>query len=174
MTYTPTPGTIPHKVIAHLKTLGPDIELSTIEIADALDIDKTLLAASLAPARQKGAVRSRIGTNRVAYWCLGDGTPLPRAEDYEPDKPLRTAPAPTPAVTSIAPHWLGALPPDLAAVMAPEKRVNTEAVRIPAPLTSAIHCDGRVVLRKAGATLEATPDEARQLYAHMHRFFRAD
>lgn len=101
MTYTPTPGTIPHKVITHLKTLGPDIELSTIEIADALDIDKTLLAASLAPARQKGAVRSRIGTNRVAYWCLGDGTPLPRAEDYEPDKPLRTAPPPsTPSPTS--------------------------------------------------------------------------
>lgn len=93
--YIPQPGTIPHKVIEHLKALPAGTEMSTAVLADVIGQPRNSMAACLNSPRNNGALKSRRAENGVFFWSLGDGNPLPPPEDHEPDEPLRR---PAPAV----------------------------------------------------------------------------
>lgn len=91
--YVPQPGTIPHKVVEHLKTQPPGTELSTSELAELIGQPRNSMAACLNSPRNHGALKSRKLDTGVFVWSLGDGTPPPKPDDYVPDEPLhRKAP----------------------------------------------------------------------------------
>lgn len=90
MAYETQPGTIPHRAVEHLKTLAAGTELSTAELAEALDVEPGTLIPCLAAPRKHGVLTIRkVEGERSMRWRLGDGTPEPLPPDYEPDQPLR-------------------------------------------------------------------------------------
>jgi hypothetical protein len=96
--YVPQPGTIPHRVISHLKTMPPGTELSSAVLADAISQPRGIIASCLNAPRKHGALSSRM-KNGLMVWRLGNGVPEPMPPDYEPDEPLVTKSAgkPNPA-----------------------------------------------------------------------------
>lgn len=100
MTYQPQPGTIPHRVIAWLKAMekaqpGKRVEVSSADLAEAMGVaDSRDIHYYLRRARDAGAVVTkgsiRMG-HHVVLWSLGDGTPVPKPHDYEPDRPLHAS-----------------------------------------------------------------------------------
>lgn len=103
MSYKPTPGTIPHRVIEHLKTLPPGTELSTAVLADFVGQPKSSMASCLSLPRDHGALKSRKHPAGYMMWSLGDSTPAPKPDDY--DKTLESKQVVVPAVSpSYAPN----------------------------------------------------------------------
>jgi hypothetical protein len=90
MSYTPQPGTVAAKALAHLQALEAGSELSTAVLSEAVDCDPAGLPAFLLPAVNAGLVRRRRrdGFGRMLWWRLGNGEdPLPHrnvAPDVKP------------------------------------------------------------------------------------------
>jgi hypothetical protein len=90
MTYQTQPGTLPHRAVAFFKTKPEGFELSTVELADALDFDQLALVPCLINPRKHGVLRARVKPgSKSLLWSLGDGTPEAKPHDYEPDPPMR-------------------------------------------------------------------------------------
>lgn len=72
MSYVPRPGTVPARVIEHLRSLPPGTELTTKQLADAVETDgvaaylQVVAAHGLLVRRKEGA-----GPTCPAYWRLG-------------------------------------------------------------------------------------------------------
>lgn len=97
--YIPQPGTIPFRVIEHLKTLPKGSEISTPDLCEALDLDLTgPFRAYMEGALRNGALKSTVkprGSRNVAHWSLGDGVPMPQPEpEEEALEPLAETPKP--------------------------------------------------------------------------------
>jgi len=92
--YQTQPGTIPHRAIAHLQTLGDGAKLSTAELAEAIGAQTNGFPTCMRPARDAGMVVCSLkpGNRNILYWSLGTGVPLPKPDDYELDQPLEPAP----------------------------------------------------------------------------------
>lgn len=162
--YIPQPGTIPHRAIEHLRTLGPGAQLSTAALANDLDQPTESLTASLAVPRKRGALRAEKGANgRSMMWSLGDGTPEQPPHDYEDDRPLKTrASAPVAKWQSsvfdvVAPP---AAPPDPADHSASEPEPSTRG-----RFRYAYHSDGTLLVVKGTASIHLGAIEARELFA---------
>lgn len=98
MPYETQPGTIPHRVVEHIKMLGAGAEVSGPELADKLDLDPNGLTPCLEAPCRRGALRRRKAPSRssarmVWWYSLGDGSPEIGPADNELDKPLNS-PAP--------------------------------------------------------------------------------
>jgi hypothetical protein len=89
--YVPQPGTFPARAIEHLRGLPPGAELSSAELADALDFDRYAVVPCLLTPKKHGVIKSRK-ENGIHRWSLGDGIPEPLPEDHEPDEPLHDTP----------------------------------------------------------------------------------
>ena len=77
--YTPKPGTIPARVIAHLETLPPGTFVSTAVLGKLLDIPLLSLSTTLEVLLLQGVVverRSKVGS-RPVEWALCDCKLLP-------------------------------------------------------------------------------------------------
>jgi hypothetical protein len=94
MTYTPQPGTIPHRAIAFLEKQPPGTDLAAAVICEDLGVDTNSFSVRMKLAREAGLVRTRK-EGRLLFWGLGDGTPdlQPRDQDEREEAP---APAATP------------------------------------------------------------------------------
>jgi len=97
MTYTPQPGTIPYRVIEYLKIQPRGLEFSSAALAEAIGHDGAGLRSCLAIPLEHGALKADkrvppLGGKATLFWSLGDGTPLPKPDDYEPDQPLSKPP----------------------------------------------------------------------------------
>lgn len=88
--YEPMRGTIPFRVIEHLRGLPAGTEISSVELEETLDISRGSLGPLLAAPRKHGLLRSRNKPDnmRLLFWSLGDGTPDPMLPDHEEDEPL--------------------------------------------------------------------------------------
>lgn len=90
MTYESQPGTIPHRVLAYMRS-KPEIKRHrTAEMCEALDIDPAIFAASMAQARKGGAVTAQEpepGEGRGFWWILGDGKG--HAPEHDEDAPMQ-------------------------------------------------------------------------------------
>lgn len=85
--YAPTPGSVSHRVIEHLRTLGPGAEMPTAQLAICANFDSKQAAAFLAAALKAGALaRRKEPKGRQMLWRVGNGEPLP------PGDPIETAP----------------------------------------------------------------------------------
>ena len=73
MTYETQPGTIPHRVVLHLRAY-PDREFSTAELGEYIGEESTVIAAFMKAARSNGLVKATTrGDSRMLWWSLGDG-----------------------------------------------------------------------------------------------------
>lgn len=138
MSYTPQPGTFPARVIDYLRSLPAGAERSSVELADELDQDRTVVVNLLTYPRKHGALRARRQGN-LMFWSLGDGTPEALPHDYEPDEPLSSA----------------ARQPSMAA--APTAAVTPKAFR------AGLWSDGTLQIERDGDLMLLTRDEAQQL-----------
>lgn len=144
MAYESTPGTIPHRVIQHLKAMAEGSEASTTELAIALGWDDARgLKSWLVPAVEGGALAVRVGGARQSFYRLGDGK-----DRYQRDGEPQVAHVSATAVHSIFAY---------------------ADQRDAAPFSTAVSSDGRLILQRHGRVIaELTPDEAR-----VHREFLA-
>lgn len=90
--YSPQPGTIPHRVIEHLKTLPPGTELASAVLAEIIGQETRQMAACLVYPRKHGVLVMRQHEDGNHVWSLGNGMPTPPPEDNEPDEPLHPVP----------------------------------------------------------------------------------
>lgn len=106
MNYTPQPGTLAHRIVEHLRAQPPGTTMTSVQLAEALDVDdSTYIIASLVAAVKHGVVHKdwQADNKRLLLWSLGDGTPQPKPDDHEPDEPLNTAPMVIPKFASLWP-----------------------------------------------------------------------
>ncbi len=73
-TYKPQPGTLPAKVLGHLKALPAGARLSTDELAHRVDTDKSSLVQAMKTARAAGAVQA-VRDAGLLWWSIGTGKP---------------------------------------------------------------------------------------------------
>lgn len=92
MAYDPPPGTIPAKIIAHLRSLPAGTKLRHAELVESLGLElgpNSSLHNYLVAAIKHGALvqeRDQDDLRRVV-WSLGDGVPLPAQKDDDHDLP---------------------------------------------------------------------------------------
>lgn len=83
-TYTPKPGSVPDRAIAHLRTLPPGTELTTDQLATVAGFERKNATAFLDPALRGGALARRKSDpsswRSQDLWRLGAGTPQPQRE----------------------------------------------------------------------------------------------
>lgn len=99
MTYTPQPGTVPHRAIAYLKALPEGIRPSTVELAEALSVDPAVVTATMPPALRVGKVERFpfvTAAGRASYrWAAGSSDAAPAAPAEVDDDPPRRELVPT-------------------------------------------------------------------------------
>lgn len=87
--YRPQPGTIPHRVIEHLRSLPPGTWLSVAQINEAIGQPcDTRLASAMSRAKFAGLVVQRRAKGRQYHeFSIGDGRPMaqPGADEDEGD-----------------------------------------------------------------------------------------
>jgi hypothetical protein len=83
--YTPQPGTIPHRAIAHLQSLDKGAELATAVLCEEIGAQPNGFHACMLPAQRQGLVKT-VKKLRISYWSLGDGRPVVHAPDLEPEE----------------------------------------------------------------------------------------
>lgn len=93
MTYVLQPGTIAHLSWKYLRTLAPDVEISTAELATAIGQPSSAMVPSTQSARNHGLIRARYreDNKRHLWWSIGDGVPpeKPAVDDgEEEDRPM--------------------------------------------------------------------------------------
>lgn len=176
MIYTPQPGTIPARVLAHLQTLPAGAELASAPLGEAIGTNTTPdFGPLLAAAVMHGAIVKRMD-GRLAYWSLGTGVPL--AADPDDAKPARrtvsaapstpAGPAPGPAQGQAAarPKPTRTLPVRAAAgraALVPTPAVAKAVAAQPGALRVGVWSDGQVQIELSGQTMLLPHPEARQL-----------
>ena len=169
MSYTPQPGTIPHRVIEFLKQQPPGMEFSTYALADAIGHAGASLSMYLSTALEHGALKSEkrvppLGGQKTSFWSLGDGTPLPKPVDYEPDEPLPQRNPSKPAAAALAP---AAQPSAADTVVKRKEPAKPSKVQAVATLNRAVFgwfSDGCLVIRQQGAAdLQLSQEETDDL-----------
>jgi hypothetical protein len=166
MAYETQPGTIPHRAVEHLKTLGPGVEVSSAELAALIDVEPTVLVNTLRAAAHHGVVRRResltAGGKKSLYWKLGDGKPEPLPHDFEPDTPLRkvtVAAAPSgPSVAAPVPIATRAPSPAPAPISVREyvEKIGPEQAATARPFDAWLSAHDALVLQ--GITLDEDGD----------------
>jgi len=103
MTYTTTPGTLPHRAIAYMQTKPRGTEIGTAVLADALDYDANGFSSALNLAVKAGLMKCRIqnGARRMAYWSLGDGVPLVEPTYPEDEEVIWLEPKPLTGIPDV-------------------------------------------------------------------------
>lgn len=145
MTYTTTPGTIPHRAVAYMQRQPRGTQISTIELCEALDISSASFASVMVGAVKAGLMKTevRIEGRRVTYWSLGDGVPLAISNDPDDvdDWPAPRAPIGIPKVQSSAFLPIG----------------------VHKPFRVGEYDDGSMVIESDGGTMHLVPEHAQQL-----------
>ena len=170
MSYEPVRGTVPFRVIEHLKTLPPGEWISTAVLGHALDVLPQGLPTTLATAVRHGAIRREKRRDGVPgwQWQIGDGTPPPTDDDS--DKPLRTtAPAPKPDPAMASPFTMAAAMDPAPAPKQPWPDPQTYTVTTPPASQSkptarfGMFSDGTMTIGKGDDRIHLNPEEADEL-----------
>lgn len=142
MSYEPLPGTIPSRALHWLRMQPVGTEVSTAVLADAVGADPTSLSPSLVPALNHGLVkrRKRADHPRNFWWSLGDGIPLEKPTDDEPQER----------------HAL-AKP---AAALAPAVRTTVPAPGVSLRFYAGVTLDRRLLIEHGGQRIELDAEQA--------------
>lgn len=156
MSYAPLPGTAPARAIAYLQTLPPGKEVSTAELAEAIDYDKGSMASTMTLAKYHGLVVGRRPKG-VLYtmWSSGTGVPLagPADADDEPLGYAQLAPQ-DPAAVRISVFDTGRI----------------AAAPTPRPVRFALWSDGALQIERDGQdNVLLPPEETKAMFAYLDR-----
>ncbi|NVO06459.1 MAG: hypothetical protein HXX19_11260 [Rhodoferax sp.] len=91
MSYTPQPGTLQYRVITWLKLQPIGSEFPSAVIAEELGVEPSAIPSAMGYPVMHGLL-SRRKEGGLVMWSLGNSTPQPKPEDYEPDVPLDQLP----------------------------------------------------------------------------------
>lgn len=176
MSFVLTPGTIPHRVIEHLKTLTAGGAMSTVELEEAIGQPRGTLIPAMTIARLRGLVLTDRGTGGRApmHWFLPKGDPVPIGGVDVDDELL-----PVQQRTVVAWPGLAQLQTDVASPpgAAPKSRPGPAAKepKSAGELRIALWCDGTLQLRRGGQdVLTLSKGETRQLVAYLERLAVAE
>lgn len=178
--YTPHPGTIAARALAHLQAQPPGTELASAVLADALDIDSASVIPCLAAAISHGVLANtkRMG---LLYWRLGTGQPV-TLQDRDADAPIqRTIPAtaaPKPKALQ-APQPAPAPPGPTAPRRTTPKPASTAvAIAIAQPIRTtlrlAVWSDGSLAIERGSEHMHFTVDESRQIVRYLERMAESE
>lgn len=147
--YTPTPGTVSFKVIAHLQTMEPGAEISNREICNLMGTPINGTSTLLGPAVRASYLTKRMvevhGQPGKVHWRLG-----PKSKGYVPPADSTPVPADEQQVMS------------LSANAAPSIFAYA-AQRGAAPFSAALSTDGRLSIERHGRLLLELNNEERAL-----------
>jgi hypothetical protein len=173
--YTTQPGTVPHRVIEHLKAQPPGTELSTAELAEAVGQPAGSMNGFLSSPRNHGALHAEK-KHGLLFWSLGDGAPLAPPADREPDEPLRPVPkTPKKTASLFDVRQPRDIKPSKAAAPVIEPGIPIPIVRIvpavpqPAPTPAAdrakfgAYSDGTFCIQRGTDTIWLSASEAKEL-----------
>lgn len=167
MTHTTQPGTLPHRVVAHLRTLPPGTKVPTPVLAEALGCDAPSLSMLLETPRKHGVLAAERATTqgRPLLWSLGDGNPAGPAGDDE--QPPRTVSAAAPAEVPRVPLF-----PGVAETKAPATETKAPERETPAAMRGtrvAVWSSGELAIETADETFVFDKDVAREVIAFLKR-----
>lgn len=161
------PRGIPKAVIDHLRTLPRGTKVPSAELAEMVGVTPPGEIHSLLDyAVRKGAiVKLRDPADkRRQLWMLGDGKPLERSADAEPDEPDE----PRQRVLSPS-EWMRRPPasaepsPEAAPTERPTRGTRRPALRL------ALFSDGELVIERGAERVSFTEPETRQICAYLDR-----
>jgi len=171
MTYTPQPGTIAARVVDHLRTLGPGVELTSQVLLESIGqpSDWHGLGTSLGPAIDHGLIVKRVEGRRAFWRIAGDGgfpgVDIDRAhapledhtgiDDTEPNSRPRVA---TAAETVLRVRQVAATPQQV------EPSDDTEATD---GCEFALTNSGRLLIGTGDQQIALTKDQADQLMQYL-------
>lgn len=185
MTYTTQPGTLPHRVVEHLRSLPPGAKVSTPDLVVLLDADPSCLAASLASPRKHGLLVAEQAKTmgRPMLWSLGTGAAQPAVADADP--PVRSVKRaevaevprvplfPTVAVAKPAPAETKAAPRATEAPQAETKATKSETPAAAEPakvaVRAAVWSSGELAIETADETFVFDKTVAREVIAFLKR-----
>jgi hypothetical protein len=176
--YQPQPGSVAARALAHLASLGDGAEVSTSQLAEALNCSSGILSACLATAIKYGVVKSRRnpgtrlqlfslmraapGADLMAAWTTAPAASSevidPVDEEEMADAVAACVPAEPPAAPMPGPTVEHPPSPGPVEMFQPE----------PPAFLCAIWSDGRLELQRNGqALLLLTADETRTLVEYI-------
>jgi hypothetical protein len=190
VSYTPTPGTIPHRAAEILRALPSKSRgLSAAQLAEALGQPGMNVAGFLAVPRQHGFFKAEK-IEGLLFWSMGDGVSLKPAEADDEPPVQRIVPANTkrgrmlPIVNASPPP-----PPPNAAVITEPVGLNIDAVHRAVAAMSiqalkptaearqglrlALWSDGALNIEPGTERMEFGFDEVRQIVAYLERIGEA-
>lgn len=135
MSYTPQPGTVPYRVIAHLRALPAGVELCSIELAEALEVESGGLSSQLKRSIQFDYVKMRVGSRAgraMNFFSLGSAK-----DDLLPD---------------VEPEAVPVNQSTVAALSAPSIFAYASQIDA-APFSVSLSSDGRIVMERYGRTV---------------------
>jgi DNA-binding transcriptional MocR family regulator len=88
VSYAPYAGSLADRMIKHLQALPKDAEVSSAQLAEAMDSDASLVTMALKQAVDAGFVknRTRPENKRLLWWSVGDGVPPAREPEVLPHR----------------------------------------------------------------------------------------
>lgn len=178
MSYTPTPGTIPHRTAEILRALPAGSRgLSGAQLAEALGQSGMNAGAILAVPRQHGFFKAEK-IDGLLFWSMGDGVPLKPAEADDEPIVRRIVPANTkqPRMAEIVKDSPPPPPPKIVDKPAPVG-VDIDAAsprkKPAAGLRLALWSDGALNIERGAERMEFGVDEVRQIVAYLDRIGEA-
>lgn len=178
MTYTPQPGTIAHRVIAHLQTLGPDAEVTSQVLLEAIGqpADWHGLVTCMESAIFHGLVHKRM-EGRKAFWRIaGKRAAVPvdanrahapledhtAVDDPEPDSRPRVATAAETVLRKARDAGLPKVP------TCTESQAEPQPAHAPT-CEFALTNSGRLLIDTGAQQLALTKDQADELMAYLDK-----
>ena len=184
--YEPKPGSLPFRVLAHLASLGPHVELSTSALAEQLNVAVGLIQPTLLAAIEHGVLfrRQKDGHPRSPwFWSLdehesGVGTVPVTIDRQYPKKPMGRPPRDRAKVEPVIPVFITPAPavnerpkPEVAADSAPSERI-VDGPR--GKLRIALWSDGELIIERAGESMQFSADEVREIVRYLERMAEGD
>jgi hypothetical protein len=175
--YAPQPGTVAFRAFAYLESLPEGAEISSGQLAEAINVPSSNLLPCLHAALAAGKLFRRqkdAHPRSPAFWSLTDMSAqprptIPRGAPLPPKKPAAQAVASAPAAAApaaeAAPNPAAASAPAAAPTPArpPASRSATSA-----PVRLALWSDGTLqIQRDAADVVLFTRDEARQIVSYL-------
>jgi hypothetical protein len=178
MSYSPTPGTIPHRAADILRALPAGSRgLSAAQLAEQLGQPGMNVAGFLAVPRQHGFFKAEK-IDGLLFWSMGDGVPLKAAEDDDEPPVQRVVPANTkPArMAEIVKDSPPPPPPKIVAKREPvgvDMDAASPRKKPAACLRLALWSDGALNIERGTERMEFAVEEVRQIVAYLDRIGEA-
>lgn len=169
MTYTPQPGTIAHRVIAHLQTLGPDVELTSQVLLEAIGqpADWHGLGTCLESAVFHGLVVKRL-EGRRSMWRIAGARSAPGVDIDRAHAPLEDHTAIDDPETNSRPRVATAAEMVLRKRDLPASPTCTESQTAPA-CEFALTNSGRLLIDTGDQQMALTKEQAEELMQYLDR-----